>query len=231
MVPEAVGAVHAGGERPQGRHHPGGGEPGAGEHGDRPWRVPRSRARAAPRPARTGRPAASLVAISPAARPAAVSGAEHGALLESAEGAQRLADPDQARHRQHRLGQPRRGSGPARQQQGAHPVGAEGQRRHAPAPSSRAPPRYAPTVSVRSPAGAVTNATLTASARRRRSYLSQAADHVGALAFGDHAQLARRPRGGAGVLRGRPPWPPGDRAPAGARPTRCAACGSLARRR
>ena len=34
VVPEAVGPVHARGERPQGRHHPGGGERGAGEHGD-----------------------------------------------------------------------------------------------------------------------------------------------------------------------------------------------------
>src|SRR5438874_268173 len=73
--------------------------------------------------------------------------------------------------------------------------------------SSRAPARYALTVSVRSLAGAVrkaglANAALTGGARGGagpRELLRQGADHVGALARGDHAQLPRRQGCGAGV--------------------------------
>ena len=59
VVPEAVGAVHAGGERPQGRHHPGGGERGAGEHGDHAGEPPgrrRGRRRGRPHGPAVGQP-------------------------------------------------------------------------------------------------------------------------------------------------------------------------------
>ncbi len=128
VVPEAVGAVHAGGERPQGRHHPRGGERRAGERGDHPGEPPGGRrgrrrvpaARAGRRPAwwRSGRRPGPPPPRRRARRP-----------REPAEAAQRLADPDQARHRQHRLGQPRRRSGPARQAAGRAPG-----RRRRPAP-------------------------------------------------------------------------------------------------
>ena len=82
VVPEAVGAVHAGGQRPQGRHHPGGGEPGAREHGDRPGRSPGSGRRR-----RLGRPHGP-VGRQPGGdqagrHPGSRQGAEHSALLEA----------------------------------------------------------------------------------------------------------------------------------------------------
>ena len=128
VVPEAVGPVHARGERPQGRHHPGGGERGAGEHGDHAGEPPgrwRGGRRGRPQGPAVGQPGGEEAR----GQASGHQGAQHDALLEQTEGPQRLADPDQARHRQHRLGQPRGGPRPARQQQGTHPVGAEGQRR------------------------------------------------------------------------------------------------------
>ena len=121
VVPEAVGAVHAGSERPQGRHHPGGGESGAGEHRDHPGESP-GRRRGRRRRWSCG-PAGGQPGGDQAGRhPDHGHATEHGALLEPPEGSQRLRDPDQARHREHDLDQARGGSGPPGQQQGAHPV-------------------------------------------------------------------------------------------------------------
>jgi hypothetical protein len=54
--------------------------------------------------------------------------AEHGVLLEAAERSQRLGDPDEGRDTKDDLGEARRCSRPAGQQQRAHPVGAERER-------------------------------------------------------------------------------------------------------
>ena len=132
VVPEAVGAVHAGGERAQGRHHPRRRRARRTQARRSPWRAPTPRARGWRRGRSHGPSAASLVAIRPAARPAATMAtsttpSSNPPKLPSASQTQIMpatASTD--------LGQPRRSSGPAGQQQGADPVGAEGQRRQAP---------------------------------------------------------------------------------------------------
>ena len=114
--------------------------------------------------------------------------AEHCALPEGAERAQRLARSGSARSPQHRLGQPGRRAAPGRQQQAHAPGG-----RRTPAPptitassTDAAQVRAQPERPARS-AGAISNAAHITAARR--SY-SSSRDHVGALAVGDHAERA-----------------------------------------